>query len=170
MTTVLILIHLMVVLAMIGLILLQRSEGGALGIGGSAGGFLTGRSAGNVLSHTTAWLAGAFFITSITLTILARIESRPSDIFDAVPVETTTETPAAPEQPVGPPASAEDVLKGLGGSAETPAPGTPPASSGGTSGGGQPTGNATPPGGTPAPSTGSQPVTPSPAAPTTNTP
>ena len=54
MTTVVIVIHLMVVLAMIGLVLLQRSEGGALGIGGGAGGFMTGRGAGNVLSHATA--------------------------------------------------------------------------------------------------------------------
>ena len=61
MTTVVIVIHLMVVLAMIGLILLQRSEGGALGIGGGQGAFMTGRSAGNVLSHTTAYLALAFF-------------------------------------------------------------------------------------------------------------
>jgi preprotein translocase subunit SecG len=56
MSTVLIVIHLMVVLALIGLVLLQRSEGGALGIGGS-GGVMSGRGAGNVLTRTTGVLA-----------------------------------------------------------------------------------------------------------------
>src|SRR5262245_31957822 len=120
MTTVLIVIHLMVVLAMIGLVLLQRSEGGALGIGGGSGAFLTGRSAGNVLTRTTAVLALAFFLTSIGLTFLARMQSRPSDIFDTLP---GTSAPAskpvqAPAQPAGgEPTSAEDVLKGISGGA-----------------------------------------------------
>ena len=85
MTTVLIVIHLMVVLAMIGLVLLQRSEGGALGIGSGAGGFMTGRGAGNVLTHATGVLAIVFFATSIGLALLARLETRPSDIFDVYP-------------------------------------------------------------------------------------
>jgi preprotein translocase subunit SecG len=130
MTTVLILIHLMVVLAMIGLVLLQRSEGGALGIGGGAGGFMTGRGAGNVLTHATGVLALVFFITSIGLAFLARMESRPSDIFDTLPGQSQ---PAAPAPPVpapaaGAPTSAEDVLRGLGGaSGTTPGPQAPPA-------------------------------------------
>ena len=57
MTTVLIVIHLIVVLAMIGLVLLQRSEGGALGIGGGGGGFMSGRGAANFLTRVTAGLA-----------------------------------------------------------------------------------------------------------------
>jgi preprotein translocase subunit SecG len=85
MTTVVIVIHLMVVLAMIGLVLLQRSEGGALGIGGGSGAFLSGRGAGNVLTRSTGILAAVFFATSIGLALLARIESRPSDIFDQLP-------------------------------------------------------------------------------------
>ncbi len=130
MTTVLILIHLMGVLAMIGLDLLQRSEGGALGIGGGAGGFMTGRGAGNVLTHATGVLALVFFITSIGLAFLARMESRPSDIFDTLPGQSQ---PAAPAPPVpapaaGAPTSAEDVLRGLGGaSGTTPGPQAPPA-------------------------------------------
>jgi preprotein translocase subunit SecG len=71
MTTVLLLIHVMVALALVGVILLQRSEGGALGIGGGGGGFMTGRSAGNALTKTTAVLAACFFATSLTLSILA---------------------------------------------------------------------------------------------------
>jgi preprotein translocase subunit SecG len=62
-------------------VLLQRSEGGALGIGGG-GGFMTGRSAGNALTKTTAVLAAAFFATSLSLTIIARNTSTPASIFN----------------------------------------------------------------------------------------
>src|SRR4030067_2111904 len=71
MNTVLLLIHVMVSVALVGLVLLQRSEGGALGIGGGGGGFMTGRSAGNALTKTTAVLAACFFATSLALSILA---------------------------------------------------------------------------------------------------
>jgi len=70
MNAVLLVIHMMVAAALVGTILLQRSEGGALGIGGG-GGFMTGRSAGNALTKTTALLAAMFFATSLTLTLLA---------------------------------------------------------------------------------------------------
>ena len=145
MTTVLIVIHLMVVLALIGLVLLQRSEGGALGIGGGSGGFMTGRGAGNVLTRSTAVLAAAFFVTSIGLTLLSRLESRPGDILDRIPgTAAPASAPAAanpapanpaPASPAGPPGSAADLLKSLGGGAAGPQ--TPPA--------GTPQGNATPP-------------------------
>lgn len=129
MTTVMIVIHLMVVLALIGLVLLQRSEGGALGIGGS-GAFLSGRGAGNVLTRSTGILAAVFFATSIGLALLARIESRPSDIFDTLPGQAETTQPQAPAAPapIGTPTSAEDLLRSLGGAA--PGPQTPPAPSG----------------------------------------
>lgn len=71
MSTVLLLIHIMVAVALVGVILLQRSEGGALGIGGGGGGFMTGRSAGNALTKSTAILAACFFATSLVLSILA---------------------------------------------------------------------------------------------------
>ena len=71
MSTVLLLIHVMVAVALVGVVLLQRSEGGALGIGGGGGGFMTGRSAGNALTKTTAVLAASFFATSLALSILA---------------------------------------------------------------------------------------------------
>jgi preprotein translocase subunit SecG len=129
MTTVVIVIHLMVVVAMIGLILLQRSEGGALGIGGGQGAFMTGRSAGNVLSHTTAYLALAFFLTSLGLAFIAKYQSRPADILERLPGQTApvTETPAAPA-PTGAPTSAEDLLNQLGGTSGGPQ--TPPATDG----------------------------------------
>ena len=77
MTTVLLVIHVMVAAALVGVVLLQRSEGGALGIGGGGGGFMTGRGAGNALTKTTAVLAACFFATSLALSILAS-QQRPA--------------------------------------------------------------------------------------------
>ncbi|TPL24613.1 preprotein translocase subunit SecG [Mesorhizobium sp. B2-4-10] len=84
MQTVLIVIHLMVVLALVGVVLLQRSEGGGLGIGGGSG-FMTARGAANALTRATAILAAAFFVTSLTLSIIARYGEKPIDILDRVP-------------------------------------------------------------------------------------
>ena len=81
MQTILIVIHLMVVLALVGVVLLQRSEGGGLGIGGGSG-FMTARGAANALTRTTGILAMAFFATSLALSILARYGERPTDILD----------------------------------------------------------------------------------------
>jgi preprotein translocase subunit SecG len=74
MQTVLLVIHLIVALALIGAVLLQRSEGGALGIGSGGGGggnLFSARGVGNALTRTTAILALCFFITSISLTLIA---------------------------------------------------------------------------------------------------
>lgn len=91
METVLITIHLMVVLALIGAILLQRSEGGALGIGGGGGGgggFMSARGAGDLLTRTTAILAVAFFATSIGLTLYTRTSDQgPGAIFNNINTE-----------------------------------------------------------------------------------
>ncbi len=78
MATVVLVVHLMIAAALVGIVLMQKSEGGALGMGGSGGGgggFLTGRGTANLLTRTTAALAAAFFITSITLTIMANKRS-----------------------------------------------------------------------------------------------
>ncbi|MFS8038524.1 preprotein translocase subunit SecG [Xanthobacter sp. AM11] len=87
MQTVLIVIHLMVVLALIGVVLIQRSEGGGLGIGGGggggAGGFFTARGTANVLTRATAILAVIFFITSLSLTIVAGLGRAPRSILPA---------------------------------------------------------------------------------------
>ena len=118
MTTVLIVIHLMVVLALIALVLLQRSEGGALGMGGGGGGgMMSGRGVGNLLTRTTGILAVAFFATSIGLTIIAKLESNPTDILENLPgSESAVQTPV--QQPPGgqaqtPPAAGGSVLDGL---------------------------------------------------------
>jgi preprotein translocase subunit SecG len=81
MQTVVIVIHLMIVLAMIGVVLLQKSEGGGLGMGGGgAGGFLSSRGTANVLTRTTALLAMGFFLTSLVLSILAGFDRKPRSI------------------------------------------------------------------------------------------
>lgn len=82
MQTVLIVIHIMVVIALVATVLLQRSEGGALGIGG--GGFMTGRGQANVLTRATAVLAALFFATSLALTILANLNRAPRSILEGV--------------------------------------------------------------------------------------
>ncbi|MFM2445402.1 MAG: hypothetical protein RJB09_2588 [Pseudomonadota bacterium] len=85
METVLIVIHLMIVVALAAVVLLQRSEGGALGIGGGGGGgFMTGRGQANALSRATAILGGLFFITSMSLTILANVSRAPTSVLDSV--------------------------------------------------------------------------------------
>ena len=85
MQTVILVIHLIVAIALIGVVLLQRSEGGALGIGSGGGGNLfSSRGVGNALTRTTAYLAVAFFITSISLTVLATRGGPGGSIFDTV--------------------------------------------------------------------------------------
>ncbi|MBP1849993.1 preprotein translocase subunit SecG [Rhizobium halophytocola] len=83
MQTVLIVIHLMIVLALVGVVLIQRSEGGGLGIGGGSG-FMSARGTANALTRTTGILAALFFVTSMALTILARYEAKPTDILDRI--------------------------------------------------------------------------------------
>src|SRR6478752_6242154 len=70
MANVLIVAYLLIVLALVAVILLQRSEGGGLGMGGNAGGFMTVRGTANVLTRTTAILAALFFAAAIGLTLI----------------------------------------------------------------------------------------------------
>jgi preprotein translocase subunit SecG len=79
MQSVIIVIHLMIVTAMIGVVLLQKSEGGGLGVGGG-GGFMSTRGTANVLTRATAILAGTFFATSLVLSILAGMSRHPTAI------------------------------------------------------------------------------------------
>ena len=87
MQTVLIVVHLMIVIALVGVVLLQRSEGGGLGIGGGSG-FMTARGAANALTRATGILAIAFFATSLALSLLARYGGKPIDILDRPPAQT----------------------------------------------------------------------------------
>ncbi len=91
MDTVVIVIHLLIVLALVGVVLIQRSEGGGLGIGGGSG-FMTARGAANALTRTTAILAVGFFATSLILGIMARYGERPTDILDRIPAATGSQS------------------------------------------------------------------------------
>jgi preprotein translocase subunit SecG len=120
MQTVIILIHLMIVLAMVGLVLLQKSEGGGLGMGsGGGGGFLSSRGTANVLTRATAILAALFFATSLFLSILASYERKPGSILDS------GGTPGAPTAP-----ASGGVLDRLRGAPPQQAPAAPAAPSG----------------------------------------
>jgi preprotein translocase subunit SecG len=106
MQTVLLVIHLLLALALIGVILIQRSEGGGLGIGGgggTGGGFMTARGAANALTRTTAILAGLFMLTSLALAIIATRGSeraQPRSLLDQAPAPTAPAAPAAPSVPL----------------------------------------------------------------------
>ncbi len=106
MQTVIVVIHLLIVLALVGVVLIQRSEGGGLGIGGGSG-FMSARGAANALTRTTAILGAAFFATSLILGIMAQHSERPSDILNRIPA-VTGET----NQPAG---NGGSILDQLGG-------------------------------------------------------
>jgi len=97
MFTVLLVVHLMIAASLVGIILLQRSEGGALGgLGGGQGSFMTGRGAANVLTRTTAILFGAFLVTSVLLSVLGNQQSKQKSILDAPDSTPATTAPAVP--------------------------------------------------------------------------
>lgn len=131
--TILLVAMILISIALAGVILLQRSEGGALGMGGGPSGFMTARGAGNLLTVTTWWLAAAFFACAIGLTIVGNLSRADQSIVnrDAVgaltaPTGDATEAPAsaepaeAPAEPTGP--SLDDFL---GSTAAQPAPAQP---------------------------------------------
>lgn len=105
MATLLLIIHLFVTLALIGVVLLQRSEGGGLGVGSSQGmgSFMTGRGTANLLTRTTAILGTMFFVLSISLALINRGGSGPRSILESPP---PASAPAAPAAPAAPPAPA----------------------------------------------------------------
>ncbi len=102
MTTVLLVIHLLLAIALVGIVLLQRSEGGALGMGGGGmGGFMTSRSTANLLTRTTAVLAACFMATSLILAVLATHEQRGAkSLLDQQ--KPASGPPATPSQPTVP--------------------------------------------------------------------
>ena len=105
MTTVLLVVHLFVTLALIGLVLLQRSEGGGLGIGSSQGmgSFMGGRGTANLLTRGTAILGTAFFVLALTLAILNRGASQQTrSILDSPAPAGAPAAPAVPALPAVP--------------------------------------------------------------------
>ena len=139
--TILLVAMILISIALAGVILIQRSEGGALGMGGGPSGMMTARGAGNLLTKTTWVLASLFFVLAVTLTILGNVERADRSLIDpnavgelAVPPSGQTApagTPAAPT-PAAPAAPAAPSLQDLENSlsqpsapAATPAPAQP---------------------------------------------
>ncbi len=112
MNTVLLIIHLFVTLALIGVVLIQRSEGGGLGIGSSQGmgSFMSGRGTANLLTRTTAILAAIFMLLSLGLALLNRgtagntqsILDTPAPASEAAKPAAPPPPPAAPQGPSAP--------------------------------------------------------------------
>ncbi|MEQ8227275.1 MAG: preprotein translocase subunit SecG [Rhodospirillales bacterium] len=107
MENVILVIHLLLAIGLVGVVLLQRSEGGGLGIGGSGGGggmsgFMTGRATADLLTRTTAILATAFMVTSLMLAIIAAHDRKAAtgSILDqpaaTAPASSEPVAPAAP--------------------------------------------------------------------------
>ena len=99
MINVIIIVHLLVAVGLVGVVLLQRSEGGALGIGGGGGGFLTGRGTANLLTRVTAVLAAVFILTSLALAKLAGGDRVTRSIIDE-PSPPAIDSPAEPTAPI----------------------------------------------------------------------
>ena len=125
MQTVIIVVHLMIVATLIATVLLQKSEGGGLGMGGGAG-FMSSRGTANLLTRTTAVLAFGFFLTSLALSWIASYDRRPSSVI----VPSSQSQPANGATPVAPPSSGGGLLDSLKKSDEQqnqPAPSGPQA-------------------------------------------
>jgi preprotein translocase subunit SecG len=129
MLSVVIAIHLMLVLAMIGVVLLQKSEGG--GLVSSTSGFMTGRGTANVLTRTTALLAAGFFITSLALSLLAGHSRGPVSLIGGSGTPAQQQQAPAPNGPAPPMAPLNSGSNGLlnqlggGGGGNAPAGNTP---------------------------------------------
>jgi preprotein translocase subunit SecG len=116
-------IHLILALLLIGVVLLQRSEGGGLGMGGGAGGTMSARGAATAMTKLTWIFAAAFIVTSITLTILATRGSDGGSVVDTATTEApATDTPATDAPATGSGLAGTDLT--LPGAADAPA--TPP--------------------------------------------
>lgn len=101
MLNVLLIVHLMIAIALVAVVLLQRSEGGGLGMGGGMSGFMTGRSTANLLTRTTAVLAALFVITSLVLAKMSGGTREVPSILETPPPVSAPVVPA-PAEPAAP--------------------------------------------------------------------
>jgi preprotein translocase subunit SecG len=113
MFTFLLIIHMIIAAAMVAVILMQRSEGGGLGVGGSSSGLMTARGAADFLTRATAILATLFVVLSIVLAGLAAVETGPAEIDPTLakqsPVDPAGSTPLSKDQV---PLAGDDPLAG----------------------------------------------------------
>ena len=125
MQTVIIVVHLMIVAVLLGSVLLQKSEGGGLGMGGGAG-FMSSRGTANLLTRTTAILAAGFFVTSLFLAWAAGHDRKPASILGTTPA---TQSQSGGASPIAPPTSGGvlDTLKKVDEQQGQPAPTGPQA-------------------------------------------
>jgi preprotein translocase subunit SecG len=123
-------VNVFVCVALVAIVLLQRSEGGALGMGGGGGpsGFMTARGAGDLLTRTTWILAGTFFVLSIALTVLTgKLHGGVGSLIDHIDLNTanltTPQKPVLPAAPVAPSAAPPPTtLQAPAPQSQTPAP------------------------------------------------
>jgi preprotein translocase subunit SecG len=137
-------LEIIVSLALVAVVLLQRSEGGALGMGGGPSGFMTARGAGDLLTRTTWILGSAFFVLALSLTILSGRERGASSVVDRLKVDAINpntlnqpppKAPAGNAQPSTPNAAPAPLTAPtptvrnpfLGQESAQPAPAQPPA-------------------------------------------
>lgn len=107
MITFLLVVHTLIAVGLVGVILLQRSEGGGLGIGGgTGGGLMSARGAANLLTRSTTVLATLFILSSIVLAVLAAGTNKPRKIDTSLAVQNSAPAPAAPALPGALPAPA----------------------------------------------------------------
>ena len=131
--TILLAAIILVAIALTGVVLLQRSEGGALGMGGGPSGFMTARGAGNLLTVTTWWLVAALFALTIVLTVVGNMDRASQSVIDADAVgalattpQPQSQQPAQPQQPTTPAQPAAPSLDDLEASLPSAAPAQPP--------------------------------------------
>nr|WP_246588071.1 preprotein translocase subunit SecG [Paracoccus bogoriensis] len=95
-------VHLILAVLLTGVVLLQRSEGGGLGMGGGGGGVMSGRQAANALTRMTWILGVAIFCTSLALTVIAARQASTGSIMDQIGVTGGDQpaTPAVPNMPL----------------------------------------------------------------------
>ena len=97
MENILLVINIILAFLLVSLVLLQKSEGGALGIGVSQENFMLSRSAGGFMTKATAVIATLFIICSLALTIISRAELTPTNSVLDIVEEKTEDTPSIPE-------------------------------------------------------------------------
>jgi preprotein translocase subunit SecG len=97
MENIILIVNVILAVLLVGIILLQKSEGGALGLGASQDSFISSRSAGSVLTKATAIIATLFIITSISLTIMSKPEFSNSSVLEKIEEKEDSSEPQVPK-------------------------------------------------------------------------
>ncbi|EYD72094.1 Preprotein translocase subunit SecG [Rubellimicrobium mesophilum DSM 19309] len=125
METVALVVLLILAVALIGVVLLQRNEGGGLGMG--AGGVMTGRAQATALARATWWIGGAFMVVSLAMTVIAARDAAGTSVVDQINPAANDEAPADATAPAVPDLGAGGSLLPPPAGGEAPAEGTAPA-------------------------------------------